>query len=118
MSENNYGIYGELAIFIATIYNFIKLMVSEEKFYWHCFCLLICIIIDIIILINWRKDPPVINTNNEYFYNPQSIQCPYCNSKNIKKISTTKRVVSIGIVGLASDKIGKQWHCKNCKSNF
>lgn len=44
--------------------------------------------------------------------------CPYCKSTNTEKISTLNRAVSISIVGVASSKLGKQWHCKNCNSNF
>lgn len=47
-----------------------------------------------------------------------TIKCPYCQSSNITKISTAGRVVSVGLFGLASGKIGKQWHCNNCKSDF
>ena len=36
-------------------------------------------------------------------------KCPTCGSTNIEKISTLNRAVSIGMVGLASDKIGKQF---------
>ncbi len=42
-------------------------------------------------------------------------KCPMCGSINIEKISTTSRAVSIATVGLASNKIGKQYKCKNCK---
>lgn len=42
-------------------------------------------------------------------------RCPQCGSTNIEKISTTSRVVSIAAVGLASEKIGKQYKCKKCK---
>lgn len=48
---------------------------------------------------------------------PQII-CPYCNSTNIKKLSFTKKAISIGGLGILSNKIGKQWHCNNCKSDF
>lgn len=44
--------------------------------------------------------------------------CPYCKSTNTEKISTLNRAVSISLVGAASSKLGKQWHCKNCNSNF
>lgn len=44
--------------------------------------------------------------------------CPYCKSKNTKRISTTSRITSVAMTGLASKKIGKQWHCNNCKSDF
>lgn len=37
--------------------------------------------------------------------------CPVCGSKNTKRLSTTNRAVSIAVVGLASDKIGKQYEC-------
>lgn len=48
---------------------------------------------------------------------PQII-CPYCNSDNCKKIGVLGRSASIGFWGLASGKVGKQWHCNNCKSDF
>ena len=47
-----------------------------------------------------------------------TIECPYCHSTNVSKISTLGRAASVGIFGLASKKIGKQWHCNHCKSNF
>ena len=45
-----------------------------------------------------------------------SIHCPNCGSTNVKKISTTKRLFSAGLFGLASSSIGKQFQCmeKNC----
>lgn len=46
------------------------------------------------------------------------VPCPYCKSTNTEKIGTLNRAVSISIVGAASSKLGKQWHCKNCNSNF
>ena len=45
-------------------------------------------------------------------------KCPYCSSYNTSRIGTISRSVSIGLVGLASSKIGKQWHCNNCNSDF
>lgn len=50
--------------------------------------------------------------------NSYGISCPYCNATNIKKISTTSRIISIGLFGLGSKKIGKQWHCTKCGSDF
>lgn len=47
-----------------------------------------------------------------------SIRCPYCHSTNVKKISTTSRAASAMVFGIISKKIGKQWHCDNCKSDF
>lgn len=46
------------------------------------------------------------------------VVCPYCKSTNTEKISTVSRAVSVSLVGAASGKIGKQWHCKQCSSNF
>ncbi len=43
------------------------------------------------------------------------IKCPVCGSTNVEKISTASRVVSVGMVGMASNKIGKQYKCKSCK---
>lgn len=47
-----------------------------------------------------------------------AVTCPYCKSTNVTKISTAGRVVSVGLFGLGSSKVGKQWHCNNCKSDF
>ena len=46
------------------------------------------------------------------------VVCPYCKSTNTEKISVASRAVSISLVGAASSKLGKQWHCKQCGSNF
>ena len=47
-----------------------------------------------------------------------SPKCPYCGSYHTSKIGVVSRGISIGIVGLASSKIGKQWHCNHCNSDF
>ena len=47
-----------------------------------------------------------------------TVQCPYCKSCNTKKISAASRALSIGVLGWGSSKIGKQWHCTNCGSDF
>ena len=41
--------------------------------------------------------------------------CPTCGSTNVKHISTLNRAVSIGVFGLFSSKIGKNYECLNCK---
>lgn len=46
------------------------------------------------------------------------ITCPYCQSTNCKKLTAISRGASFGLVGFGSGKIGKQWHCNNCKSDF
>lgn len=45
-------------------------------------------------------------------------KCTYCGSANIKKISTTGRIMSTGFFGLGSKTIGKQFHCNNCGADF
>ena len=73
---------------------------SEEAFY-HC------------IALHKQK-------NNDKTIQPSKPQvtCPYCNSTNTKKITTAKRAGSIIGLGILSKKIGKQWHCDNCGSDF
>jgi len=45
--------------------------------------------------------------------------CPICGSKkNVQRISTMNRAVSIAAVGLASSKIGKQYECTHCKHKW
>lgn len=44
--------------------------------------------------------------------------CPYCGSADTRRISTASRTASVAVVGVASSKIGKQWHCNKCKSDF
>lgn len=50
--------------------------------------------------------------------NSFGVSCPYCHATNVKKISTASRMVSTGFFGLGSKKIGKQWHCSKCGSDF
>lgn len=44
--------------------------------------------------------------------------CPTCGSTNVKHISTLNRAVSIGVFGLFSSKIGKNYECLNCKMKW
>ena len=45
-------------------------------------------------------------------------ECPYCHGYYTKKISTGSRMLSVGLFGLGSKKVGKQWHCCLCNSDF
>ena len=47
-----------------------------------------------------------------------TVECPYCHSTNTEKISTLGRVFSTEFLGLGSGKVGKQWHCNKCNSDF
>lgn len=50
--------------------------------------------------------------------NPYGVSCPYCKATNVKKIGMGSRLISTGLFGLGSKKIGKQWHCNKCGSDF
>ena len=48
-----------------------------------------------------------------------TVKCPYCNSTDTTKISTSSKVGKIALFGIFSiGKVTKQWHCNNCKSDF
>ncbi len=46
------------------------------------------------------------------------VHCPYCNSTNLKRITTTAKAVNIAMFGLFGNKRKYQWHCNNCKTDF
>lgn len=71
-------------------------------------------------LVEYKKHtqiPKAQNIEANIFTNGNA-ECPYCHSKNTKKISGVSRVASVGFFGFASKKIGKQWHCNKCGSDF
>lgn len=64
---------------------------------------------------SWQEFEEAVNQNSERKkYNNYVLECPICHSKNVKKISTASRALSVGMVGMASSKIGKQYECDNC----
>ena len=68
---------------------------------------------------NYPFTPPELAIRDIYSYsNSTAIKCPYCNSVSTKRIGTVGRSVSFGLFGFGSSKVGKQWHCNNCGSNF
>lgn len=46
------------------------------------------------------------------------VHCPYCNSTNCKKISGVSKATSVAMFGIFPQKVKKQWHCNNCRSDF
>lgn len=46
------------------------------------------------------------------------VECPYCHQYWTTKIGTGARLLSVGLFGLGSKKVGKQWHCHFCNSDF
>ena len=51
-------------------------------------------------------------------YTISRVKCPYCKSTNTKKLSVTSKAGSVAMFGLMSNKVGKQWHCNSCGSDF
>jgi len=45
-------------------------------------------------------------------------KCPTCGSTNIERIGMLDRAVSIGILGIFSNKINKSYKCRNCKATW
>ena len=54
------------------------------------------------------------NLKKQEFGKGYGIKCPNCGQVNVKKISTVSRTASVGVAGLASDKIGKTYKCPKC----
>ena len=50
--------------------------------------------------------------------NSYGVSCPYCKATNVREIGIVSRSISASIFGLGSKKIGKQWHCDHCGSDF
>lgn len=63
-------------------------------------------------------------TSNRLYMEKQLAQkvnvprCPTCGSTNVRRISTLDRAVSVGILGIFSGKIGKNYECLNCKAKW
>lgn len=49
----------------------------------------------------------------------KNVECPYCHSNNVKKITTTSKAVHTALFGIFSvGRNSKQWHCNQCNSDF
>lgn len=49
----------------------------------------------------------------------KSIECPYCHSKDTKKISNISKAGSVALFGVfALGKTSKQFHCNQCGADF
>lgn len=78
----------------------------------------ICPKCDVILVREKDYEQLKITKNLNIIPNDNKVTCPYCHSTDVSKISTLGRAASVGVFGLASKKIGKQWHCNHCKSDF
>ena len=51
--------------------------------------------------------------------NKFGVECPYCHSTNVKKITNTSKAVHTALFGVFSmSRNSKQWHCNKCNSDF
>lgn len=51
--------------------------------------------------------------------NTKNIECPYCRSKDTKRITNTSKVVHTAVFGIFSmGRNSKNFHCNNCGSDF
>ena len=65
-----------------------------------------------------KSEESRINEYQQKYLAEHNIHCPYCNSSNVTKIGTVNRAVSVGMFGLASEKIGKTHKCNDCGSTW
>ena len=66
-----------------------------------------------------RKSERFQKRLQEAVKNPKPlIYCPYCNSVNTSKISSTSKVINTALFGIFGTKRHKQWHCNSCNSDF
>ena len=84
--------------------------------------ILIAIVFSAIYFYHLSDDRPsseeMIENHKREKYNYYKYTCPMCGSKKVKTIGTLNRGFSIYLFGLASSKIGKQYHCDNCKHKW
>lgn len=60
-----------------------------------------------------------INNTMSYSYDKPVVECPYCHSKDTKKISGLSKVGSVALFGIfALEKTSKQFHCNHCGADF
>lgn len=41
-------------------------------------------------------------------------KCPTCGSTDLRKVSVGAKAVSVGLLGIFSQKVKKTWHCNSC----
>lgn len=54
------------------------------------------------------------NLKKQEFGKGYDIKCPNCGQENVKYILTASRVISVGAVGLTSNKTDKTYKCQKC----
>ena len=56
--------------------------------------------------------------NKSFNSSAPTITCPYCQSTDCNKISSTSKAINIALFGIFGNKRRYQWHCNKCKSDF
>lgn len=71
-------------------------------------------------IIENNKIPKILNikTNEQFKQEQNQVHCPYCRSTNLKRITTTAKVLNIAMFGLLGNKRKYQWHCNSCNTDF
>ena len=77
-----------ICLFLAAIENYGKNKYGEEE---------------------WRRQVSAASMGKGY-----GIKCPNCGQLHVNEITSLEKSVSIGVKGLASRKIGKNYKCPNC----
>lgn len=66
------------------------------------------------ILLNEKQIPSNFSCDTKQISPNSKPKCPTCSSQNLKKISTTSKVVNTAVFGLFGTKRHKTFHCNNC----
>lgn len=125
-----FNVFGGFAIFFS-ILGFISISQDNQALFGLYIILALVFVILNSVLYQKEMDEYELSVNNldaykkmiikredewaEYEASKTKFRCPICNSVNVNRIDSIERAVSVGTMGLASGKIGKQYKCKNCK---
>lgn len=119
--EKHYGIFTAISALVVIVLFIISSKIKDgttEARICVLFILLF-IIIGIVFGIKWWNNTPTIDVSAYKSNSYINAECPYCHSKNTKKISGVSKAGSVAMWGIfAMGKVSKQWHCNNCKSDF
>lgn len=66
------------------------------------------------ILLKEKQIPSSFSCDTKQILPDSKPKCPTCNSTNLKKVSTTSKVVNTAMFGVFGTKRFKQFHCNNC----
>lgn len=69
-------------------------------------------------IIQENKIPSFLSLPTKQSNPSTQVTCPYCHSTNVKKITATSKAGSVALWGIFSQKVKKNFHCNNCKSDF